>query len=503
MSSSSIFQTILNNDEYKNALFNINNLIKTHKLNDLSKIDKIYIYIEQLNNLIKTIYEENTTVPTLELGRGTYGVVYNHGESVIKNQYRGDNIYSIFKECLIQERLSKDSLYGNCVPKIINFAKRFNTKYSKYLPRIIMDKVDPVHYYSFDNFLEDLANNNIMTRKMKTLIFIKKLIGLATVLNHFQKTYGFIHNDFKEDNIYVSKDNTENMTNMYDVKIIDFGLSAMKEGDNYTMVQSDIIADCDMIYYSKIDNHYKNYSKSSDFVYLISNIIYYAQDKFNNILGKYSKNFMNQFSMTLYLPNNKNKRLQISELLELFNNSTEYLSFNLSKNIVKFRELITNVYCKTARKYIGILTKDDYKLIKKSVKDFYQKYTPKNMIALLNNFLSRHNLLSNTYTLSKPTSPFLFHSLQFSPTSSASQTSSRFFSARSIPSKSAPSKSAPSKSAPSRSAPLRSTSSRSAPSKSAPLRSAPLRSAPLRSAPLRSVPLRSTSSRSAPLRAVS
>lgn len=372
----------------------MNRLINSHELNDEESINEINRLEEVLSGIIKRELVENRSAVGLVLGEGSYGRVYNQRNgTVIKNQNKTDDyfMYKVFKECLIQHTLSLDDVYGHCVPRVRSFTKRLEGRNE--LPRIMMNKVDNSRYYTFKDFLQELSERGGRVSH-KIYIFLKKMIGIARVLNHFQERYGFIHNDFKPDNFYVSRDNSlENIEeSSLDIKIIDFWLSAMREGsDNYIINECAILIGCDMIYYSKIGDNDRNYCKSSDFVYLLSFVFTYNHPFVRKIFGGLYDTFYRLFNLSIRISG----ILYNIDLVQFSNFFTrKYKDYELSKNIEKSRDKLKGIYSDQARKNRYRLNRSDKNEINISIKNFYELFTPENMIVILENFMRTQTINS-------------------------------------------------------------------------------------------------------------
>ncbi len=375
-----ILVQINNNRQYSQIYNNYNHLLNEHLRNNINfnrSFRSIKNHEIKLNQIIQSLLLRNNTQLTgKKLGEGSYGKVYNHGNKIVKNQSSND-VFQVFKECLIQETLSCDQLYGNCIPYIHQYKRSITPSL-----RIVMNKVNSIKYERFDHFLDRLGKSTYNNVE-KIIIFSKKLIGLATVLDHFQNTYGFIHNDFKPDNFYVNKNMDPNPNNINqidtDIQLIDYGLSGMNNSQTgFVVVQPSNIADCDMIYYSNIKLNNNNHCRSSDFLYLFSQLIQFYNQHIQNIFGTYYVDFYN----TLIRKYIGSTYVSLTNIYDnLSNKGVQFVSFVLSKNTDFFYKSFKSEYLK--KKRLRSLDKN----INPEINDFLIQFEPNNIKTIIQNFL--------------------------------------------------------------------------------------------------------------------
>ncbi len=483
------FQNILSNSSFIPIFNEYNTLINNHTLNNVTNLAEITRLERLLTNELFNIIELNsrniTTLP--KLGSGIYGTAVNMGNGTIVKNQNTSQLFSVFKESLIQQKLSCDSLYGHTIPYVFSLKKR-----AKKIYRINMEKIDNSIYIRFDNFLNELSLNTVLNNKEKIIILFKKLIGLSVVLNHFQDTYGFIHNDLKPDNFFVSRDISNLDLSIVDtnIKIIDFGLSGIKEGTNYIISQPVMLENCDLVFYSKLNN--KNYSDTSDFIYLITFMIKTPIYKplLQNIFGTYYNKFESLFDANIDY-NGTIYNIPIISILNEFSLISHYLQFVASKNEKVMKKVFVKIYKINYHK--RVLNLEDTKILKRLFIDFYDKFLPSNIQQIFNWYITHY--LSPISTLIVPSVTTTSTPGSSTPRGSAPRGSAPRGSA---PRGSAPRGSTPRGSTPRGSAPRGSTPRGSAPRGSAPRGSAPRGSAPRGSAPRGSTSRGSTPRGSAP-----
>ncbi len=447
------FQNILSNSAFIPIFNEYNNLINNHTLDNVTNLTEIRRLERLLNNELFNIVDLNsrniTTLP--KLGTGIYGTAVNMGNgTIIKNQ-NTSQLFLIFKESLIQQKLSCDPLYGHTIPYVFSLKK-----HTKNIYRINMEKVDISKYIRFDNFLNRLSLNTVLSNEQKIIVLFKKLIGLSTVINYFQNTYGFIHNDLKPDNFFVSRKWDLDLSVIdTNIKIIDFGLSGIKEGTNYIISQPTMLEGCDLLFYSKFNE--RNYSFTSDFIYLITFIIKSYKPLLQNIFGTYYNSFETLFDAhidykgTIY-------NISLINILNEFSHISSYASFVASKNEKTMKQVIFKLYKIKYSK--SVLNSEDKKIVKQLLLGFYSNFSPDTIDKIL-----------------------MWYITQYLPPITPSTTSKAVVATSSVPHVPTPRGSAPHVPTPRGSAQHASASRGSAPRASASRGSAPHTSAPHTSAP--------------------
>ncbi len=377
------FQNILSNSTFIPIFNEYNTLINNHTLDNITNLTEIRRLERLLNNELFNIVDLNsrniTTLP--KLGTGIYGTAVNMGNgTIIKNQ-NTSQLFLIFKESLIQQKLSCDPLYGHTIPYVFSLKK-----HTKNIYRINMEKVDTSKYIRFDNFLNRLSLNTVLSNKQKIIVLFKKLIGLSTVINYFQNTYGFIHNDLKPDNFFVSRKWDLDLSVIdTNIKIIDFGLSGIKEGTNYIISQPTMLEGCDLLFYSKFNE--RNYSFTSDFIYLITFIIKSYKPLLQNIFGTYYNSFETLFDShidykgTIY-------NISLINILNEFSHISSYASFVASKNEKIMKQVIIKLYKIKYSK--SVLNSEDKKIVKELLLSFYSIFSPDTIDKILMWYITRY-----------------------------------------------------------------------------------------------------------------
>ncbi len=473
------FQNILSNSAFIPIFNHYNTLINNHTLNDATNLTEIDRFEKSLSTIIFNIIDLNSSnIKALtKLGSGVYGTTFNKGNGTIIKSQNTSHLFSIFKESLIQQKLSCDPLYGHTIPYVFSLKKYAKNKY-----RINMEKVDTSIYKRFDVFLHELSLNTRLNNQQKIIILFKKIIGLSVVLNHFQDTYGFVHNDLKPDNFFVSNDISNLDLTVIDtnIKIIDFGLSGIQEGTNYIISQPVMLENCDLAFYSKLNT--TSYSKTSDFIYLLTFMIKSYTLNLQTIFGPYYNDFESLFDAhidykgTIYT-------ISLINILDEIAKINQFFSFFTSKNSESTKEVIKKIY-KTKYSILTLKSKD-IKIVQKLILNFYEKFLPINIEPILNWYITQYL---------PPIAPST--SLSISTPSASRQSASRPSASR--PSVSRPSSGRPSASRPSSGRPSASRPSSGRPSVSRPSASRPSVSRPSASRPSASRPSASRPSASRP-----
>ncbi len=394
------FQSILTYLSYIDIYHKYNNAINNHKLNDNHNFTEIQRFEELLSTNLSTIISLNSSnIRSLpELGRGSYGITVNRGNGTVVKTQRDSELFSVFKEGLIQQKLSSDPLYGHCVPYVFSISKDTRNATDNY--RIHMEKIDSSVYIRFDKFIHKLSINALLSNQQKIIILLKKLIGLSIVLKYFQNTYGFVHNDLKSDNFYISNDisNFDLTVVDTDLKIIDFGLSCIEEGGNYIISQPAKIENCDLIFYSKMNP--TNGSKSSDFIYLLFTMFKSYNGYIRSIFGPYYNDFENSFISSV-LHGTTIYNVSLMAISNDLDSKYSFSSFVASKNVNIVKKSITTIYKMKYGK--SVLNATNNIIIQNLVNNFYSKFLPDNIPIIFNLFVTRHL----SHPIVPPTPPLL------------------------------------------------------------------------------------------------
>lgn len=140
-------------------------------------------------------------------------------KSIGNAMYPGDKrilyLKLIFKEAIIQTLLQSDVSYGKHVCQIYKVYRYGNS---------CIFQMEPL-----DTTLEKLIDIEAYEKNPEPInsLVLKVLIKVLEIINYFNKTYGFCHNDLSISNIMLPK--TGNVVSQ--VKLIDFGQSSVKFGN--------------------------------------------------------------------------------------------------------------------------------------------------------------------------------------------------------------------------------------------------------------------------------
>ncbi len=380
---------LINNHQNKNNLNSINKSI----LNIQESCDKIDLEINSY--FINEINRNNSNIKNkVVLGKGSYGKVYNLGNKALKNQT--NTYFDVYKECLVQHILSKDEKYGCTVPRIYNYKLSLNKNNYQRI-KIIMNKVNLTKYETFEKFIEILANETSYSNKEKIIIFFNKIIGIVKVLQHFQDTYGFIHGDLKPDNFYVNTNMNTTFSNSLDtdIKIIDFGFSAMNNNNtNYLLVKPNYIANVDIIKCLNIENNNINHCKSGDLLYLFSFFI--TPCKYNLIIKKIFNSYYDEFEYIFgNLISDNNSWISINSIrnfiIQKYGNKIKYIQFAISKNSNILKRTTFDLWKSNKRDISNNILIND---INNSIENFLISYEPENFMNKINQMIDYINQYS-------------------------------------------------------------------------------------------------------------
>jgi serine/threonine protein kinase len=167
----------------------------------------------------------NTTlfIKSQGIGAGDFGTIYKNKSSPfvykrIEDEERVNDTNSLkylqtgFKEAIIQILLQSDTTYGKHICRL----------YKVYRDGLnFVFKMEPLEIT-----LETYIVKNRWTSADQTIL-PNIILKIVMILNYFNTTYGFFHNDLSTSNIMTVEtgDPVENL------KLIDFGLSMVKIGD--------------------------------------------------------------------------------------------------------------------------------------------------------------------------------------------------------------------------------------------------------------------------------
>jgi serine/threonine protein kinase len=133
----------------------------------------------------------------------------------LKNRYTSDKrlnyLKSIFQEAIIQTLLQSDTSYGKYVCKLYKVYKVGND--CVFQMEHLETTLGRYIQANEEAYEENPEPINIMVRKTA--------VKVLEIINYFNTTYGFSHNDLSLDNVMITKEGTN-------PKLIDFGLSSIK-----------------------------------------------------------------------------------------------------------------------------------------------------------------------------------------------------------------------------------------------------------------------------------
>ncbi len=266
----------------------------------------------ELNNLMDIMepvilskIKNDNRVLTQLVSRGSYGFVYNNSTNrsmKIKIQHinPGNRIFQVYLEFLIMNILYNHSIlkYKNAIPKPYYLYKN-EDKLRIYIRNI-------PNSYTLGNYIDEIIYNNkkmkhstIERMAIKYINLFKILIKICNLLNYFQDTFNFIHNDFHQGNILVVKDKIN--PNPY---IIDFGFASIETNIHDKMYY--LTNKINQIPYSRMsdtENEY-NICKSIDIMHLIIRLIIECIRYHDVLLLDILKNKFFKYNHTLYSANN-------------------------------------------------------------------------------------------------------------------------------------------------------------------------------------------------------
>ena len=199
--------------------------------------------------------------PTYELSETTIDGGNNQIRSAIKINNTFKNYIIRFSEktdCSIIEHMAQIILYGMC-----QYTKEelgYNPICKVYLlaedSKSIISVLDKQYI-----ILESYIKSNLNNLPKLAFLFIK----INKLLTKLQEVHNFYHNDFKFNNIFISKDSSDFVDKIY---LIDFGFSSFTMNYNTTSDKFDF--DADMCYYEPIRNVLKSANKKThDFLFLL------------------------------------------------------------------------------------------------------------------------------------------------------------------------------------------------------------------------------------------
>jgi hypothetical protein len=171
-----------------------------------------------------------------EINSGTYGIIYKHATSqdrIIKqmkkrpDQTADDFLKDSLRETFIQFYLSNG--VPGAVPPIFSFAKQTvdPDNVSFYVEMLYLN-LQPTGYVNLLLFLKFNDNRN----RKRTITFDRFKTIVTNVCNRLiqlQNFAGFVHRDFKENNMMINIRNN-------DIKIIDFGMSFIRIPGDYILL---------------------------------------------------------------------------------------------------------------------------------------------------------------------------------------------------------------------------------------------------------------------------
>lgn len=167
----------------------------------------------------------NTTLNTDDenIGAGAFGIIKkNRTRSLVYkslvNRYSSDKrlkyLKPIFQEIIVQTLLQSDANYGKYVC-ILNKVYRVGNDCVFQMEQL----ETTLGSYIQSNEEAYMANPEPINN-----VLLKTLLEVLEILNYFNATYGFSHNDLSLDNIMIKKDGSN-------PKLIDFGLSSINFGN--------------------------------------------------------------------------------------------------------------------------------------------------------------------------------------------------------------------------------------------------------------------------------
>lgn len=163
-----------------------------------------------------TLYIEEENI-----GAGGFGIIKKNKTQPyvyksLENKYYLTNplkyLKSIYQEAIIQTLLQSDSSHGKY---ICNLYKVYRTG-----PNTCIFQMELLET-TLGKFIRDKEESYLANPEPLNKILLKKLIKILEIINYFNATYGFSHNDLGLENIMINNNN---------LKLIDFGLSSIKFG---------------------------------------------------------------------------------------------------------------------------------------------------------------------------------------------------------------------------------------------------------------------------------
>ncbi len=360
----------------------------------------IQMYENQFSEEIKNAMTENNINIRMfpGVGAGTYGSIHNIStnarwpNTVVKNQRndpmnpKSNSMMTFFKEFLIHHTVS--SIMPTITPEIRYLKKK--TEITGINRRFGMAKMNRRQYIHFDQYLS-LLDRPGLDQEHKQFYLLKKLFGISSVLNNLQNQCGFIHNDFKENNMFVNHLNIEgNTLDDNDIKIIDFTFSSVDYNLNgrrfFIPVTLGMIGDADMIYGSNTLEDQNNYCKSSDMLFFMTSL----RARYDHLLRSILDNLYDPFFDTLFKYTYDGVDYSLLECIDDYerNYPTElFTPFNVSKNIGHFINHIIYISNNNGKN----LSQDEIKHITDNVIRNFNPEKFRNIIFnFLNNYLRHH-----------------------------------------------------------------------------------------------------------------
>ncbi len=293
------YESILNKNNNTRREIQVGNIIRSEsvELNNLMDIME--------PTILSKIKNDNSVLKHL-VSRGSYGFVYNNGtNSSMKIKIQQINPYNrIFQVYL--EFLIMNILYNHSTPKYKNaIPKPYYLYKNEDMLRIYIRNIP--NSYTLGDYIDKIIYNK-ETMKYKLTIermalkytnLFKILIKICNLLNYFQNTFNFIHNDFHQGNILVIKDIMN--PNPY---IIDFGFASIETNIHDKMYY--LTNKITQIPYSRMsdtENIY-NICKSIDIMHLIIRLIINSNYKNDILFIEILVNKFFKYNHTLYSTNN-------------------------------------------------------------------------------------------------------------------------------------------------------------------------------------------------------
>lgn len=166
-------------------------------------------------NSVLYVEEEN-------IGAGGFGIIKKNKTrpfvyKSLENKYYLSNplIYlkSIFQEAIIQTLLQSDSSHGIYICKLYRLYRAG--------PNTCIFQMESLMMTTLGKFIRDKEESYLANPEPLNKMLQKKLIKILEIINYFNTSYGFSHNDLSLENIMIHRNN---------IKLIDFGLSSVNFG---------------------------------------------------------------------------------------------------------------------------------------------------------------------------------------------------------------------------------------------------------------------------------